>query len=193
MNRPLRSDAARNRESLIAAATAEFAAHGEEASIAEIARRAGIGKGTVFRHFPTKDHLLAAVLMDRMATLIGKGTELLKRNDAGPALLEFMMFAGEQRQHLDLSLLVTAAAMEAPEVAEAQAHTVAVIAELTAKAAEQGAVREDVTGDDVMLLMCAPGHLASPFAEDRPDLWRRYMSLIFDGLRPEGAHPLPPG
>src|SRR5689334_5325636 len=61
-----RADALRNRAALLAAAEAEFAAHGAEASVAEIARRAGIGKGTVFRHFPTKDDLLAAVVLDRI-------------------------------------------------------------------------------------------------------------------------------
>ncbi|GLZ76851.1 TetR family transcriptional regulator [Actinorhabdospora filicis] len=195
MTRNLRADAVRNREALIAAATAEFAARGAEASVAEIARRAGIGKGTVFRHFPTKDHLLAAVLMDRMESLHAEGERLLGAPDAGEALLEFMMFAGEQKQRLDLSLLVTASpeVLAVPEVAGAQARMFAIFDALTDRARAAGAVRDDVTGTDVGLLMCAPGHLAAPFAEERPELWRRYMALIFDGLRPAGAHPLPPG
>src|SRR4029453_12202897 len=69
VTRALRADAARNRSLLLAAATQEFAAHGLDASVADFARRAGIGKGTVFRHFPTKDDLLAAVVLDRASSL----------------------------------------------------------------------------------------------------------------------------
>ena len=64
--RPLRADAARNRALLLAAAADEFAERGLDASVADIARRAGVGKGTVFRHFPTKDDLIAAIVLDRI-------------------------------------------------------------------------------------------------------------------------------
>jgi AcrR family transcriptional regulator len=77
---------ARNRAALLTAAEAEFAEHGPEATVADIARRAGIGKGTVFRHFPTKEDLLAAVVLDRVTTLTALARHLAGRPDAGPAL-----------------------------------------------------------------------------------------------------------
>ncbi len=62
---------------------------------------------------------------------------------------------------------------------------------LVDRAREHGAVRADVTGADVILLMCAPNHVTSYVPDAPPDLWRRYLAIIFDGLRPEGARPLP--
>ncbi len=75
--RPLRADAARNRRLLLAAAADEFAERGLDASVADIARRAGVGKGTVFRHFATKDDLLAAIVIDRVRELDAVGERLL--------------------------------------------------------------------------------------------------------------------
>ncbi len=62
---------------------------------------------------------------------------------------------------------------------------------LVDRARNAGAVRDDITGTDVFLLMCAPNYVAGYVPNASPDLWRRYLAIIFDGLRPEGAHPLP--
>jgi hypothetical protein len=68
---------------------------------------------------------------------------------------------------------------------------------LVGRAREHGAVRADITGSDVILLMCAPGYVVNYVPDAPPGLWRRYLALIFDGLRPDGAsalpHPPPPG
>lgn len=96
----LRADAARNRRSLLDAAREVFAEHGMEASIAEIAQRAGIGKGTVFRHFATKECLAAAIVSDRLDELAAIGRTLLDATDPGAALLEFMT-AGVELQARD--------------------------------------------------------------------------------------------
>lgn len=188
--RPLRADAARNRALLLAAAADEFAEHGLEASVADIARRAGIGKGTAFRHFPTKDDLIAAIVLDRVEDLRTTGERLLAAADPGAALLEFLTAAGRQRQQRDLSFLMAAGELK-PEVRQAQAGLFQVIEDLVARAREHGAVREDVTGTDVFLLMCAPNYVTGYVSDAAPDLWKRYLAIIFDGLRPEGAHALP--
>lgn len=190
ISRPLRADAARNRALLLAAAADEFAEHGLEASVADIARRAGVGKGTVFRHFPTKDDLIAAIVLDRIENLRAIGERLLSAEDPGAALLEFLVTAGHQRQQRDLSFLMGAGEPK-PEVQQAQAGLFQVIEDLVARAREHGAVREDVTGSDVFLLMCAPNYVTGYVPNAGPDLWRRYLAIIFDGLRPEGAHALP--
>jgi AcrR family transcriptional regulator len=188
--RPLRSDAARNRESLLRAAAEEFAVRGLDASVADIARRAGVGKGTVFRHFATKDDLIAAIVLDRVNALNAVGEQLLEAADPGAALLEFLTVAAQQQQQRDLSFLQEAGELS-PAVAGARLRMFQTIHALVGRAREHGAVRADVTGSDVILLMCAPGYVTSYVPDAPPGLWRRYLALIFDGLRPDGASPLP--
>ncbi|UWE07554.1 TetR/AcrR family transcriptional regulator [Actinacidiphila bryophytorum] len=192
--RSLRADAARNRELLLAAATAEFAERGIDASVADIARRAGVGKGTVFNHFPTKDHLLTAIVVARLARLTESAEEFLTGSDAGAALLDFLTLGAEQQQQLDLAAVFargTADIQDPAEVDQARERMVRAVDALVARAREQGSVRPDVTGADVVLLMCAPSYAAGPLSRTYPDLWRRYLMVLFDGLRPEGAHTLP--
>jgi AcrR family transcriptional regulator len=188
--RPLRADAARNRELLLAAAADEFAEHGLDASVADIARRAGVGKGTVFRHFATKDDLLAAIVLDRIDALNAVGEGLLQAADPAAALLEFLTAAAHQRQQRDLSFLQAAGELS-PEVTRVRAQMFQTVHTLVERAREHGTVRADVTGTDVILLMCAPNHVTSYLPDAPPDLWQRYLAIIFDGLRAEGAHPLP--
>ena len=188
--RALRADAARNRSLLLAAAADEFAARGLDASVADIARRAGVGKGTVFRHFATKDDLLAAIVLDRIDALVATGERLLAEPDAGAALLEFLTVAAHQRQQRDLSFLQGAGELNAAVVG-ARARMFATVHALVDRARDQGALRADVTGTDVILLMCAPNYVTGYVPDAPPDLWRRYLAIIFDGLRPEGARPLP--
>jgi AcrR family transcriptional regulator len=188
--RPLRADAARNRELLLTAAADEFAERGLDASVADIARRAGVGKGTVFRHFATKDDLLAAIVLDRIDALNAVGERLLDAADPGAALLEFLTVAAHQRQQRDLSFLQEAGELNA-EVTRVRAQMFHTVHTLVDRARQHGAVRADVTGTDVILLMCAPNYVTSYVPDASPDLWQRYLAIIFDGLRPEGAHPLP--
>ncbi|MEV0316550.1 TetR/AcrR family transcriptional regulator [Nonomuraea fuscirosea] len=188
--RPLRADAARNRELLLAAAADEFAERGIDASMADIARRAGVAKGTVFAHFATKEELIAAIVGDHFAALTAVARNLLDSADPGAALLEFLtVAAGGQRQH-DLAFLQTVAEGDS-EVTELRNEFHASIGSLVDRARDAGAVRADITGTDVLLLICAPVHAIGFLANPEPDLWRRYLAIIFDGLRPEGANPLP--
>ncbi|MBQ0977225.1 MULTISPECIES: TetR/AcrR family transcriptional regulator [Micromonospora] len=188
--RPLRADAARNRRLLLAAAADEFAARGLDVSVADIARRAGLGKGTLFRHFATKDDLLAAIVLDRIDALNAVGERLLDAADPGAALLEFLTVAADQQRQRDLTFLQEAGELNA-DVTRAREQMFRSVHKLVDRAREHGSVRADVTGADVILLMCAPNHVTSYVPDASPDLWQRYLAIIFDGLRPEGAHPLP--
>lgn len=190
MTRPLRADAARNRKLLLAAAADEFAERGLDASVADIARRAGVGKGTVFRHFATKDDLLAAIVLDRIDALNSLAESLLGAADPGAALLEFLTVAAHQRQQLDLSFLAGTGELS-PDVTRTRTRMFQTMHTLVDRAREHGAVRADVTGADVILLMCAPNYVVGYVPDAPPDLWQRYLAIIFDGLRPQGAHPLP--
>jgi AcrR family transcriptional regulator len=188
--RPLRADAARNRELLLAAAEEELAERGVDASIADIARRAGVAKGTVFRHFATKEELLAAVFGNHLAALTDAGARQLDAPDAGAALLEFVTAAADAMQRYDLTYLRVLSQND-PRLSELRDRLHAIVSSLVDRARAAGAVRGDITGTDVFLLLCAPAHTVELVADPPPDLWRRYLAIVLDGLRPEGATALP--
>jgi hypothetical protein len=118
------------------------------------------------------------------------GDSLLDSADPGAALLEFLTIAAAQRQQRDVSFLLQAGA-EDDRIVEVRRRLNATIAALVEQAREAGALRSDVTPTDIGLLMCAPVYVAAHAADGQPELWRRYLGIIFDGLRPDGAHPLP--
>jgi AcrR family transcriptional regulator len=188
--RTLRVDAARNRDLLLAAAEEAFADKGLDVSTADIARRAGVAKGTFFRHFTTKDDLIAAVVKRNVEALVTVAEGLLEASDPGDALLEFLTVVAAQRQQQDVSFLLRAGESDA-RVAEVRDRLYSAIVALVDRASDAGAIRHDIGATDVILLMCAPNHVVEQLPEPDPDLWRRYLAIIFDGLRPEGAHPLP--
>lgn len=188
--KPARADATRNREALLAAAEEEFAERGLAASVADIARRAGVAKGTVFRHFPTKEDLIAAIVTAHTATLSETARSLVDAPDPGAALLEFLTEAADQRRQHDLTFLQAASADDS-SVTAARDELHGYVEQLVAAAREAGAIRADVTGTDVFLLMRTPIHVVENLPDPSPDLWQRYLGILFDGLRPEGAHPLP--
>jgi len=186
----LRADAARNRQLLLDAAEAEFAERGSAASVADIARRAGIAKGTVFRHFDTKEDLIAAIVSGHIATLVAEARRLAGADDPEAALLEFLTIAADHRRRHDLSFVQSVSAADC-RVLRARDDLVDGVGVLVDRARSAGAIRADITGLDVYLLMCAPVHVMDNASQPSPDLWRRYLAIIFDGLRPQGAHPLP--
>jgi len=188
--RSLRADAARNRDLLLSAAEDEFAARGVEASIADIARRAGLAKGTVFRHFATKEKLIAAIVAKHIAVLTATAKALADAADPGGALLEFLTAAADRRQQRDLTYLMSISADDST-VKQIRDQLHDDIGSLVDRARSSGAVRSDITSTDVFLLICAPVRVAENLPDAPPDLWRRYLGIIFEGLRPGGASPLP--
>jgi AcrR family transcriptional regulator len=187
--KPARADSLRNRERLLAAAEEEFVAHGADASIADIAKRAGIAKATVFRHFATKDDLVTAVVSTGMAKLTATARRLTASDNPGAALLEFLTVAADQRQQRDVTYLMTGAA-ENSALEQLRDEVYAEVGTLVRRARDAGAIRADITGTDVFLLICAPVHVVENLPDAPPDLWRRYLGIIFDGMRPQGASPL---
>lgn len=189
-DRPLRADATRNRTALLAAAEAEFTERGLDASMADIARRAGVAKGTVFRHFASKEELIAAIVGDHFRALSDVARALADASDPGAALVEFLTEAAGGQAHHDLSFLQTLTEGDST-VAARRDELHADVEHLVARARDAGAVRRDVTGTDVWVLLCAPVHATGYVRDPAPDLWRRYLAIIVDGLRPAGAQPLP--
>jgi AcrR family transcriptional regulator len=183
MTAPLRADAQRNLERVLEAAAVAFAERGAEVSVDEIARRAGVGHATVFRRFPTKDSLIAAVVCKRVEALVEHAAAALERPDAGEAFRDFVWHAGETFA-ADRALWDGLGCVE-PDVAESKAELNALVQQLIARAQEAGAVRVDVGAEDVSLLV-GSAIQATRQAVD-PEAWRRYLAVVLDGLRPPAA------
>jgi AcrR family transcriptional regulator len=188
---PLRADAKRNLERILGAACEVFAEHGSEASVADIAERAGVGTATIFRRFPTKDALVAAVVEQRMAGLVARIGETLALPDADKAFRGFMRTVAEYNV-LDRCFCDAAGTdvFREPHVAVLVGEFLRGIEELLARAQAAGAVRKDVAAVDVLVLAYAVAQSAHAVEGAAPDAWRRYLDLVLDGLRPEGSHRL---
>jgi len=182
--RPLRADAERNRKRLLDAAVEVFAEHGLEASTAEIARRAGVGQGTVFRRFPTKDDLVAAIVVDRLGEITEEAAALLVSPPAEGRVLAFM--AELARIHVRDRGLIEAVngtrALADPAVHDAHGALMDVIEELVKADREAGVVREDIGAFDVMALGKAVASACEPGVATAG--WKRYLAVVAMGLRP---------
>ena len=187
----LRADALRNRRRVLDAAAEVFAERGLGAGVDEIARRAGVGHATVFRRFPTKDALVAELLLDRMQAVLDRADALLEEEPAD-GFRRFMEEAVEM-QMSDRSLFeaIGGRVPHGPELVAIQERLLARVGLLLARAQEAGVVRGDVTAEDVPFLAAAVSFAGGPCARFTPDVWRRYLGIVLDGLRPEGASALP--
>jgi AcrR family transcriptional regulator len=187
----LRSDAARNREKILAAASEVFAESGADLSVDEIARRAGVGHATVFRRFPTKEDLVVALFERRLLEVAEAAEEAERMEDPWEGLRTAMEhIAAKQVRYRLLFEAVTTEMIGSPRLREARHRVMEPFARLLHRAQEAGAARADLEPQDVLFLVTAAGHSA-PCRIDLPDVWKRYLGVILDGMRPEGASPLP--
>lgn len=192
--RAQRADARRNHEAVIEAARKLMATRGLDAQMDDIAREAGVGVGTVYRHFPTKDDLIYALAERRFERLAEFARDALAQADPGPAFEEFLLRCAEL-QAADRSL--SEVMRDRPEAMRAGAQKAGLL-ELTreamTRAQDAGAIRADAEAEDVPMLMCGlgttmPGN-EGPFVT--PTSWRRFIAIVIDGLRAPGAAEMPP-
>lgn len=188
--RPMRADARRNYERLLAEARTVFAQHGTDAALEEIARRSGVGIGTLYRHFPNRQAIMNAVFQEAKTTLLERSRELADAEQSCGALIEWLRalisHASEYRglaQALmsashDESLALSQCCVPLTEAGET----------LLARARERGAVRADVSIGDLMQLTKAIA-LAAEQAPDDPDLPDRLLLLTLHGLRDDQRAP----
>jgi AcrR family transcriptional regulator len=176
-----RADAVRNRERVVAAAAELFTDKGDEATVPEIAARAGVGKGTVYRCFPTKDHLVAAVASERVRWFEGEARTAATAGDPWAAFTAFMQRVADA-YCADRGMLASMSrAIELPELVEARAAATDALAELMARAIAQGAMRRDATPADFKVLLSGVGR--SLAGERDPAVWRRYAGFVVAALR----------
>jgi AcrR family transcriptional regulator len=188
--RGLRRDAARNRARIVAAARGVFAAEGVEVSVEEIARRASVGMGTLYRHFPTKDELIDAVLEEALGEICAAAEAALEHEDT------WMGFRGFLERVFELhvqnrGLKVALAGRGQGRVESARARMRPLVAELVARAQADGSLRSDLAPEDVPVVLWSGGRVAELTVSVAPDLWRRFLGFLLDGLRADAATPLP--
>jgi AcrR family transcriptional regulator len=182
--RPLRADARRNRERILQSARAAFAESGAEAQIDDVARHAGVGVGTVYRHFPTKQALLTELVRQTFRLFTGRAREALEAGGEPFALIEGLLRRIAETAAGDAGVQYALAGSDAQAArSEAQAEQdelIAVIAELTGRARRAGTIRPGIEATDIAMLICGVCSAMSP----RPGFdWRRHLDLVIDTLR----------
>lgn len=187
--RRVRADAARNAQRIVRAAREVFAELGADAQLEEIARRAGVGGATLYRHFASKDELIRAIFRQRFAEQVEPAVRRAV-DDADPwraivTVLEAALTAAEQER-------ATYAAMRDPAsvVAELASQFFPAFAVIVLRAQAAGLVRDDLRPDDLPRLTMMVISTVSPTAPEQD--WRRSLALLLDALRPTAATPLPP-
>jgi AcrR family transcriptional regulator len=188
--RRLRADAERNRQSLVEAATAMFSERGLDVGVAEIAQRAGVGRGTLFRNFPSKNDLVAAVVVDRMQESIDRAQAALERPDPAAALFEIIDSTLE-RQRSDRALFQALSDewMLKPTIRAAHTEMVGVTGELLARAQQEGQVRDDISAVDLILMIKGACEAARAFEHIDPEVGMRQLDLVRAAITAPGiAH-----
>jgi AcrR family transcriptional regulator len=189
--RPLRADARRNRGAVIAAARELFAEQGLDAQMEDIAHAAGVGVGTVYRHFPTKEDLVRALAADRFERMADRARAALERPDPWPAFCDFMRQATEE-QAKDRGLAeVWASRGGLMRQSALAAGMMPLLSELVARAHEVGGLREDVGPEDVPMLICGLGRVIQAGEHLIGGNWERFLAIILDGLRAPAESKLP--
>ncbi len=190
--RPQRADARRNRERVLAAAEAVFSEAGLKAQVDEVARRAGVGVGTVCRNFPTKQALIEAVLTSMYVSLLDQAEAALVTADPAAAFEQFVLALSEfQARHRAFAEQMANEPV-LPETAHALRDALtSAIARLVTGAQSAGTVRADIGPADVAILFSGVAHATAVAGDLQPALRERYVRLILDGLRPAVASQLP--
>ncbi len=181
LTRPMRSDALKNRERLLVAAGQVFEEKGLEASVADVARVAGVGMGTLYRRFPSKEALIDALVTEVLEATIAMAEDAATMPD-GTGLEHFLQASSAyQAAHLgclpklwksDHRLVKTARTLIAGLLADAQAH---------------GRVRLDLTSTDVSLVMWSIRGVLETTGSNNPAAWKRHLDLLIAGMRPSEA------
>jgi AcrR family transcriptional regulator len=186
--RPLRRDAERNRQRILAAASTVFAERGLGASMDDIAREAEVGIGTVYRRFPDKDALIEALFDDRIGELIALAEEAQRGDDAWEGLVGFFERSlALQCADRGLKELMLGSARGHAHVALARQQIAPRVADLVTRAHAAGQLRPDVAVTDFALLQMTMGAIVDFTRDVEPEIWRRLLAIVFDGLRAEGG------
>ena len=192
--RPLRRDAERNRQRILKAASEVFTERGLDVSLDEVARHAGVGVGTVYRRFRTKEELVEALFVNRIEEVAALAEEATRAADPWSGLACFMEQAATiLAEDTGLRQMLMFATYGGDRVRYARQRNAPLVTKLVERAQAAGQLRSDLRPTDIPFIVFVLTDAAQFARRVNPDIWRRYLTLILDGLRPgrEGVSPLP--
>jgi AcrR family transcriptional regulator len=190
--RRLRADAARNRAAIVAVARDVFAEQGLEAPLEAIAARAGVGIATLYRRFPTREKLVAAALIGKVAEYAEAAEQALAVADPWDGFAGFVLRICElQAGDRGLSDLLSMTLSADEQVEQLRQAANGRVVKLIERAKAAGRLRQDFAGEDLVLLLIATASVMHVTRADAPGAWRRFVSLMLDAFRCQDASELP--
>jgi AcrR family transcriptional regulator len=190
---PLRADAARNRLTIIETASRLYGQRGLDTPLDEIARAAGVGNATLYRHFPSRCVLIAAVFENTLRRVTKAAAVALANPDAWDGFAGHILFLCRlQATDRGLADLLTTAVTGAPELEELRARAYDDLVRIVERAQAGGSLRPDFAPEDVVLVLMANAGLVHRTADVAPTAWNRFVDLVLDGLRSSAATPATP-
>lgn len=193
VERPLRADAERNRQRILAAARELFAARGLSVTLDDVAEAAGLGVGTVYRRFASREELIEALFGEKLEEVVGLAGTALEIDDPWEALSFFLTeMAHRQARDRGLKEVLLGSAAGRDHVTRIREQLRPLGEELIRRAVAAGMLRDDIVASDLPMLQLMIGTIADVGADIDPDLWRRFMALLLDGMRADASRqPLP--
>jgi AcrR family transcriptional regulator len=180
----LRRDAERNRQRLLDSARALFAERGFDVTLDEIARHAGVGVGTAYRRFANKDELIAALFEERAAEVVALAEECVAIPDAWTGVVHWLYGITELHAcDLGLKSLMTTTRHGRQPVERMRERLMTLLTPMFRRAQADGRLRDDLEPSDMPLLVFMVSSLADYSRDVAPDLWRRHLAIVIDGLR----------
>jgi AcrR family transcriptional regulator len=192
--RPLRADAERNRQRILAAADEVFASRGLDVSLDDIAHAAGVGVGTVYRRFPSKDDLIDALFEDKIEEVVALATEALAIEDPWESFEAFTRgMCRKQAEDRGIKELLIAGDRGHERVRAGRERIAPIAFQIVRRAQDAGVVRDDLGPFDVPMMHMAVAHVADRTRDVAPGYFERTLTLLIDGIRPsrEGTTPMP--
>jgi AcrR family transcriptional regulator len=190
--RPLRRDAEQNRQRILRAASEVFTTRGLQATLDDVARQAGVGVGTVYRRFPDKEALVDALFEDKLQALVTLAERALEAPDSWTGLVTLMEQAAAlltgDRGLLEILMYAT---YGRDRVNRARARMQPVVTRVVERAQRDGKLRADFRPTDVPVIEFMLSTATEYAGQAQPEIWRRYLTLIVDGMRPCRAEPTP--
>ena len=191
--RTLRADAQRNRDAVLEAARRGFAEEGLDCQMEDIARAAGVGVGTVYRHFPNKDKLVDALLEDRFKRVAEETAKALEKDDPWDAWCELMRWSAKlQADDRGLSEVLASQPLVG-EAAAAKSGLVELSDKLMRKCKRAGKMRKDLMVEDIPTMICGLSAVTGAVDGSLSSMnWERFLEVMLDGMRAPGSAKLPP-
>jgi len=182
-----RRDAERNRAKLIETGRSALAELGPDAPLEEIARRAGVGIGTLYRHFPTREALVESIFAEHIGSVRAAAERAAAAEDAWVGLVGFLEHVCElQARNLPLRGVFLRQS-DRRSLAEHRERMRPLLDRLVRRAREQGSLREDYTLGDLSLALWSFAPIFEATADIHPNVWRRHLRILLDGMRAEAA------